>query len=812
MAGIDSTTFEEVDIANTYMLTPPLTYLLANGGPLSTITLLNGWQLLVETNPAKQLVITLNTQNQPSLRRRARDHMFTDIVLRIKDANGNIHEVELGLDIEFIARPGAQGGQGPNTSTKGTAIAEWGEDNAAGSAPFTLVDNNGVPITITGYDKLTSGSLGSHNPVIANGTLAFDAAGAPNGAVLCVSTSSGPYDIAIVSTPDAVIGIDLDEAEALAKAYKNADNTQTKTVGVRRGTYSIDSNPFANIKMSSTRITGIGETRGETPNPVFNGGYIEFRPALGEDVYLEGSTSVTSSCGLSFTGFNISQINDTTRVAYEPESAQLITAITNGSLTVVEVNRVSFSFEQIFPGTKVVITGATGDHAAMNGLVLDVVSVDIAAESFTLDYDSSTFGFYQGGGSLKGQETLGFAKDILRTDRSSAIMFHDNVFDNMRRSSNTGDWPSIYRAVGVGQVVLWNNEVQGAASFVLGAGSNLISVDNYVHGLYGDLFGYRSTRPHYEDLSFYNSVPIANIATGTTTIATTSAPHGLATGDTVLIQDVLGAVDANDTWFADITGPDSYVLKQENPADKNVLIDVDSSAWGSYAGGGINYHAICRIWTADNVGLHANDGTLNSLHTDAVQGSSGQNELNVEWYIYDNYFPMLTENGISVQGWLGKGGARSSVLYEGEIKGNYMAVSAINQIASGLTRPNKTVIEYNASIRQPQSFRSTPSRMILEELTWANGNIVGQIINPQFLAAGSDNLISTQSDDNSGSDYDDVYQGTFTVDADGNLRNVPLNNLPVGITKAQLKSLVIAEMSSKPAFSTYGPEADPDRP
>lgn len=100
--------------------------------------------------------------------------------------------------------------------------ASFGDTTAAGTGGWRPQLDSGAVESLTSYDSLVSGSLGSYTPTITSGRLNFTGggAGAPNGAVLqCTGASGRVYNITIAEVAnrrDYATNADIDAADTVS--------------------------------------------------------------------------------------------------------------------------------------------------------------------------------------------------------------------------------------------------------------------------------------------------------------------------------------------------------------------------------------------------------------------------------------------------------------------------------------------------------------------------------------------------------------------------------------------------------------------
>ena len=156
-------------------------------------------------------------------------------------------------------------GQGSGASVP-NQTATFGTLTIAGAGTFKPIGSDGIPVTLTTYNSLVSGSLGAYAPSILSGGVRFTgAAGAPAGAVLRCSHAGGTVDITIATVANTYSAATEGEITGALSAIGSAG---AKTILVRRGSYTRTSiwAEFVNfaaemiIKGEGTAVSGVGTT------------------------------------------------------------------------------------------------------------------------------------------------------------------------------------------------------------------------------------------------------------------------------------------------------------------------------------------------------------------------------------------------------------------------------------------------------------------------------------------------------------------------------------------------------------------------
>ena len=283
--------------------------------------------------------------------------------------------------------------------------AEFGADTPAGQGGFRPVGSNGQAITLTAYQSVVSGSLGSYVPSISGGRLVFNQAGAPHGAVLRCAHSGGTIDIAISRVSGARSAVNLSEAKTAIQGYIATNPTAKYTVILRHGTFAVGNN-LSNLQMSCTGITGIGGTRGAPRNPSIQGGGITIRAgSLGsgnvETVRLTGQYSMQGSRGFHFRNIRFAHKTNTIGYHYEPEHKCDIDSVSAGNPTTITIASGRYENTQIQPGDRLKCSSVTGGQwGNLNGIELDVLTATPISGSrvtVTVAHNSNGYGSFTSG-------------------------------------------------------------------------------------------------------------------------------------------------------------------------------------------------------------------------------------------------------------------------------------------------------------------------------------------------------------------------------------------------------------------------------
>ena len=715
---------------------------------------------------------------------------------------------QANVELQGIASAGSVGDQ----------TAEFGADTPAGQGGFRPLDSNGNTILLTAYQSLVSGSLAGYTPQISSGRLTFGQKGAPNGAVLRCAHSGGTIDIAVSEVVSARSAANLSEARTAIQNYISTNPTAKYTVIIRDGSYGVG-NSFSNLQMTCTAITGIGGTRGAPRNPQIQGGSITIRPgALGggarETVLLTGQYSMQGSRGLHFKNINFAHRTNTVGYQFEPENKANIQAVVAGNPTTIEIAPSNYENGQVQSGDRLQCSNMTGGNwANLNSVEVDVLSAQPLGNGgvrVTVAHNSSSYGNFSSGqirGALNGTEQF---KNIYCNSNAGQFplaIFEGCVLDNKSYEPNPGLWP-----VGIEPSEADEIAVVGCTgigfqhvSKALGWARKLWFVDNLWLGAYGDNFAVRSNRVINGLLPKFPNQVITNVQGTNPARVTTATAHGLEVGDTIVINGVQGAGEANGVWFVNaVVNNTTIELAQKN---KNNRTAVSGAGWGNYTNGGKLYGPVAaEVWIEGNYCEHANEVQWKAKHTDGVQGSSGQNKLNLKWWIYDNVFNLWTDFGIATQPILGKGGAADPTFHEGPIRGNICVGTALNHLFGGLARAGKTEIRYNTAIREPATFPTSPGGTRLHgDPNPIVGNIVGKLANKGPTPSQESNFYVTQTDNNPS--YNTVFAGTFVRGAD-NIWRCPGLRTATGDVDAR-KAHIKAELTPNAAYKTFGATADP---
>lgn len=730
--------------------------------------------------------------------------------------------------------------------------AEFGADTI--SARFRPLDTNGNQALLTGTPTLQSGSSPGHTPSISDGGLIFDAAGGPDGAVFrCTRLDGGgTVDITISETANCKVVASLADADTAAQAYEAADDTATVAVALRDGTYA-NSSSLDNVTMSSTDITGIGETRGAARNPTFDGGSLTFRPAAGETVILTGQTRTgPSGAGVCYDGLEFRNGADTTEsIAYEPETAVSISALTVGTTTTVRIAVTGFTVAQIEVGDQMALASLTTPHDVLNGGPYDVLSItdNGATVDFELDVDSSALAAWSSGGTLAGyaiEKSPNPVRAVL-VEGVGPYLFQ-NCFVNNRAlyPSAPGRWAhGFYIEIIDTKAVFYNNHIDGCEHAFTGGtvAPTTVIVDNLVDNLYEDFFAARDTDINDEWMVTAGTTAgsISNIteSSGVLTV-TTSAPHGLSAGDCILIRDVTGMTEINNSGSnANTNGgtqaaecfyvspnnltATAFEVQEQTKTGNDDFQDVDGSGFTAYVSGGTVYGPLTyQLWVEGNYVDHGSPSTLKAKHSDFIQLASSPNRANLFCRGYDNFFIGGTRFGYDTQFLLGSGGNDDPTFSEHDFKGNFGIITTFQgALSGGKSRTGQSVMDYNTVLRgEPLSFPENPSTASYDDAGdagQATQNIIGTVDTGSTISSPRDNL-EVQHDDLTSPTYADVFpNGNF---ASTDVNGVTMYSSPslaaatrsITGTLAERKAAVVALLTPADDYKAYGATADPDSP
>lgn len=153
-------------------------------------------------------------------------------------------------------------------ATRTVTQAAFGAKTIATKGGAMGRDAQNQPLTLTGYQSLVTGSLGTHTPVVANGRLHFTTAGAPDGAVLRCTHAGGTVDLKISTVANAYSVASLAEADAAYEAAVLGDE-----ILMRQGGYNLDG--------AVREIIG----KGTAPTGTWTGSnYVTVKPHTGDTV------------------------------------------------------------------------------------------------------------------------------------------------------------------------------------------------------------------------------------------------------------------------------------------------------------------------------------------------------------------------------------------------------------------------------------------------------------------------------------------------------------------------------------------------
>ena len=708
-----------------------------------------------------------------------------------------------------------------NTTSIADQTAEFGADTPAGEGGFRPVDSAGQAISLTAYQSLVSGSLGAFAPQIAGGRLVFDRKGAPQGAVLRCAHSGGTIDIAIAEVAAARSAANPSEARSAAQAYIATNPTAKYTIIMRHGSFAV-SNHFSNLQMTCTAITGIGGTRGAPRNPQIQGGSITIRPGnLGggarETVVLTGQYSMNGARGLHFRNIGFAHKTDTVGYQYEPESKADIANASAGNPTTITIAPSNYENGQVRPGDKLLCSNMTGGQwANLDGIEVDVLSANPLGNggvTVTVQHNSSGYGNFSSGqirGALNGTEQYKCIYANSNAGNYPLAIFEGCDLNNRAHEPNPGLWPVGFEPSEADEIAFVGCTGDGFqhVAKALGWARKLWFIDNMWLGGYGDNFAVRSNRVINGLLHKYPNTAVTGVAKTNPARVSTAAPHGLEVGDTIVINGVSGAGQANGVWFVNaVVNATTIELAAKNKGNRT---PVDGSGWGNYQNGGTLYGAVApEVWIEGNYCDHANAVQWKAKHSDGVQGSSGQNQLNLKWWIYDNVFNLWTDHGIATQPILGKGGAADPTHHEGPIRGNICVGTALNHLFGGLARAGKTEIRYNTAVREPATYLDSSNGTRLHgDPNPIVGNIVGKLMNQGPTPSQESNFYLTQIDNNPS--YDTVFAGSFVKGPDNVWRCPGLRGL-TGDRQGRIDAIK-ALLTPNAPYRSFGATADPQGP